>query len=764
MTAQIVHKGKYFIKLMSIVLALIALLPTLACIAETSSGSKYAPAENEKFDSYLNDSIPVIRIDTEDKRPITSKIDYKKAGMTIENNDYYSDCENSFTLGEAVTVDVRGRGNSTWNVHETKISLKLKLSEKESLFGMDESRHWYLLANYYDVTHLRNKLAYDLSGTMGLYYTESTWAILYLNGKYLGLYQVCEAIRVGEECVDIFDWDETAEDVAYAIAVREKLTKEEAETLVAEMENDLSWITSGKYKDYKISDYYDTSNFDITSGYLIEYDVRNDDDRTLITTERYGIPLHLDNPERLDTNPEMLAFVTDLFKDFEDALASPTFYNEKGKHYSEYIDMDSFVDFWLVFNIFKNIEFGWLSIFLYIDGGKIYFAPVWDFDNGSGNQVTLKEEWMDTDSWFNIGGRARWWKMLSFDPNFISLAQTRYFELREAIDDMLVSMDIYYKYIKEEAIKDYERLGARSNWYIKDSQTQGFEEEFAVMRKWMYDRIAWLDKQMALREPWIENRGLEVNGNIIFEITDENSQKLPADKVTIYGAKSDCLFTCGETGDITVKITLEDAIDRNISFHVNGIRYALKTTKNGTAEFKIPAKEIEKFTESVVVFTVFYEDGEEGTSANFITMRVSEYANADGNHALVQFGNNKCYVEYGKTLKAPEAPVEKSEMTFLGWTSDRKTVYAPGEEIPAPRKNIAYHPVWQRKDPFVFMKSISYDLPETSVNNTPIGGDQNENNDNTIYIIISVIATIVIIGGAAAAVVLKKSHKPSKKL
>ncbi|MBE6607347.1 MAG: hypothetical protein E7633_02155 [Ruminococcaceae bacterium] len=761
MSSKFANNCTYFIKLLTLMLAIIVVLPTFACFAETSSGSRYAPAENEDFDSYLSDSIPVIRINTADKRPITSKTDYKAANMTIENNEYYSDCENSYTLGEAESIEVRGRGNSTWNVRETKISLKVKLPQKESLFGMDASRHWYLLANYYDVTHLRNKLAYDLSATMGLYYTESTWAVLYLNGKYLGLYQVCEAIRVSEGCVDIFDWDEAAEDVAYAIAIREGLDKEKAEALVTEMKNDLSWITSGKYKNYTISDYYDTSNFDITSGYLIEYDNRNDDDRTLITTERYGIPLHLDNPERLDTNPEMYAFVSELFKDFEDALASPTFYNEKGKHYSEYIDMDSFIDFWLIFNIFKNIEFGWLSIFLYIDDGKIYFAPVWDFDNGSGNQVTLKEEWMDPDSWFNIGGRARWWKMLSYDPNFISLAQTRYFELREAIDDMLVSMDIYYRYIKEEALKDYERLGSRNNWYIKDSKTQGFDEEFQVMRTWMYDRIEWLDKQMSLREPWIENRGLEADGNIIFEITDANSKKLPADRITLYGAKSDCLFTCEKTGDITVKISLEDAVDRNISFHINGIRYALKTTHNGSVEFKIPAEDIEKSAESVIVFTAFYESGEEGTSANFTTMRVSKYANADGEHALVQLGNNKYYVRYGETLKAPEAPVEKSEMIFLGWTSDYKTVYAPGEEIPAPRKNIAYHPVWQRKDPFVFMKSISYDLPEGSVNDAPIYGNTPDNN-YTVYIVISAIVIIVAALSASAAVIIKKT-KNSKK-
>ncbi|MBQ5602341.1 MAG: CotH kinase family protein [Clostridia bacterium] len=758
MTHKSKNKCRYFVKLLAVILAIVAVLPNFACIAESSSKSRYAPAESEDFDSYLSDSIPVIRINTDDGHPIDSKTQYKTAGMTIENNNYYANCQNSYTKGEAMPIEVRGRGNSTWDVKDLKVSLKLKLPEKESLFGMDESRHWYLLANYYDVTHLRNKLAYDLSGTMGLYYTQSTWVTLYLNGKKLGLYQLCEAVRIGEECVDIFDWEETAEDVAYAIAMREKLSKEKAEALASEMKNDLSWITSGKYKKYTISDYYNTSNFDITSGYLIEYDIRNDDDRTLIITDRYEIPLHFDNPKRLDTNPEMLEYVTNLFNDFEDALASPTFYNSKGKHYSEYIDMDSFIDFWLVFNIFKNIEFGWLSIFLYIDGGKIYFAPAWDFDNGSGNQVTLREEWMDPSSWFNISGRARWWKMLSFDPNFISRAQTRYFEIREAIDDMLVSMDIYYKYIKNEAIKDYTKIGVRNNWYMKDSRTEGFDEEFAILRKWMYNRIAWLDKQMALREPNIENRGLDVDENMAISIEGSNGKKLPSDRVTLYGAPSDFLYTIKKSGDITVKITLKGKVNRNVSLYINGLRYETAAAKKGVVEFKIPAETLANLSESVAVFTAFYKSKDE-TLTNFATMRISEYENPDKNEFVVEFGADKYFIEQGKTLKAPKAPVEKPEMIFLGWTSDKKTVYASGEQIPMPTENTVYFPVWQRKDPFVFMKNISYDVLGTSENKDFTA---NETNSYTVIIIISALVVLLVATTGTAFIVIRKIKRKNK--
>ena len=73
MKAKFSSDGKYTIKIISLVLLFIMLFPTFASIAK----SVYNPTENADFDSYLNDSIPVIRIDTEDKRPITSKTVYK---------------------------------------------------------------------------------------------------------------------------------------------------------------------------------------------------------------------------------------------------------------------------------------------------------------------------------------------------------------------------------------------------------------------------------------------------------------------------------------------------------------------------------------------------------------------------------------------------------------------------------------------------------------------------------------------------------------
>ena len=69
----------------------------------------------------------------------------------------------------------------------------------------------------------------------------------------------------------------------------------------------------------------------------------------------------------------------------EDAIYSENGYNSKGKHYSDYIDVDSFIKAYLVQEISMNIDGTFTSFFMWKDSdlkgdGKIHFGPAWDFD------------------------------------------------------------------------------------------------------------------------------------------------------------------------------------------------------------------------------------------------------------------------------------------------------------------------------------------------------------------------------------------------
>ena len=43
----------------------------------------------------------------------------------------------------------------------------------------------------------------------------TTNVVLILNGQYQGLYELCEHVRVGGSRVDVFDWEELADDLLH---------------------------------------------------------------------------------------------------------------------------------------------------------------------------------------------------------------------------------------------------------------------------------------------------------------------------------------------------------------------------------------------------------------------------------------------------------------------------------------------------------------------------------------------------------------------
>ena len=98
---------------------------------------------------------------------------------------------------------LRGRGNSTWVVHEKK-PYGLELTQSADLLGMGTSKKWVLLADALDHSAMRNKIVYDFAKEAGLPYTpDAQWTEVYLNGQYAGLYLLCERVEVDPQRVDL---------------------------------------------------------------------------------------------------------------------------------------------------------------------------------------------------------------------------------------------------------------------------------------------------------------------------------------------------------------------------------------------------------------------------------------------------------------------------------------------------------------------------------------------------------------------------------
>lgn len=144
-------------------------------------------------DELIETGLPVLYIETENKKTIDSKDEYVNANLIIKKEGK--------TISEN-SLRIKGRGNATWTY--PKKPYKLKLDKNASILGMEEAKDWVLLANYCDKTLLRTSIAFQLSRLMHFPWTpDDQFVEVVLNGEYLGNYQITEAIEQGSNRIDI---------------------------------------------------------------------------------------------------------------------------------------------------------------------------------------------------------------------------------------------------------------------------------------------------------------------------------------------------------------------------------------------------------------------------------------------------------------------------------------------------------------------------------------------------------------------------------
>ena len=129
--------------------------------------------------------------------PTTKGVDYEGKTVLVEGG-----VETETLDLETIAV----RGNST--ADKPKKPYKFKFEDKYSPFGMPEDKTWVLLANYLDWTLVRSMVAWDLGSIFDTpaalkWYPRSQFTELFINGKYMGSYQLVESIKISDDRVDV---------------------------------------------------------------------------------------------------------------------------------------------------------------------------------------------------------------------------------------------------------------------------------------------------------------------------------------------------------------------------------------------------------------------------------------------------------------------------------------------------------------------------------------------------------------------------------
>lgn len=236
------------------------------------------------------------------------------------------------------TMEIKGRGNSTWNTTPgVKKPYQVKSEKKVDFLGMGKAKTWCLLKS-----GEKQKYGLDLGLAIGLDCTpDSRFVDVFMNGEYYGYYAMTEKVEIKEERVEITDLEEEVD------------------------ENGI------------------TADTDLTGGYLLELDNYAEDLR--ISTN--GNYLTIKSPENLDKKATKVNNYSYIYNHIDD-LFNAIYGNgtmKDGSSYLDHIDIESFVRYYWHQEFIANFDCGIGSTYMYKDSDKIdhkvYAGPIWDSDN-----------------------------------------------------------------------------------------------------------------------------------------------------------------------------------------------------------------------------------------------------------------------------------------------------------------------------------------------------------------------------------------------
>jgi len=390
--------------------------------------------------------IPDLYIWTDGNSEVTSKEDYISGTASLYT---YDEDNVAQTVFEYRSLQIRGRGNSTW--YMPKKPYKIKFAEKTALFTDYAARDWVLLANFTDQTLIRNFLAYRFAAAIGMEYTPSaTFVDLYMNGVYAGNYMISDQIEASSVRIDI---------------------EEESSA--------------------------------VNTGYLLEMDKRLDSwpegVEGIDWFRIYGVPYVVKSPQPDGDEHRLTSIQFDYIEDFI-ATVHITLMNQRD--YAPYIDEASFIDWFIVQEVFKNVDSGYSSVFLYKDtDGPLKMGPIWDFDLSSSNPGHLDAVNRAPAGWYtSLEYKNVWFYYLMKYPTFRLHLQERWNELYETeVLGMLSSVYPAADAIARSRHLNFELwdvIGKNWDWYtsteVYDAKT--YEDQMSLLFDWLERRISWMHR------------------------------------------------------------------------------------------------------------------------------------------------------------------------------------------------------------------------------------------------------------------------------
>ena len=444
--------------------------------------SRHIDPEKQRYQQHLSYNTQVedtsLSIDEDTFSSHLPVVSIETGGVVIpgrpEQGQHIKDIENSFIQADMRIYDREGELNklSSQPVLESKINIRVRgnssrmfdkvgylfkftddagMERKLEVMGMEKDSTWVLHGPYLDKTLMRNYMWYNLAGQIMEWAPDVRYCEVFLDHEYQGLYVMAEQISMGEGRIEMTKYDGKSNISSYIVcADRESV-------------NDVQYL----------------DNF---TSYAL----------------RINGKLEVKYPGASRITPELTEYISRDFSRFEKALYSFD-YDTARYGYQNYIDVDSFVDYFIINEVTQNTDAGLYSTYFYKDvSGKLKMC-VWDFNNCCDNYI----EDQTPMAGFFMQNRP-WYFMLCKDEAFMEKVITRYHQLRkgilseEAVESYIAGVQSYLGPAIERNFEKwgYSFLPEKDLLYEDERKIGSYEAAVEQYETRLVRRMRWMDEHI----------------------------------------------------------------------------------------------------------------------------------------------------------------------------------------------------------------------------------------------------------------------------
>lgn len=401
-------------------------------------------------------TLPVVYMNTKGQQVLKENVIWGNIALLDGNGEERSVFSTPNSIYRAT---IKYRGASSYSKFDKKqYRIKFYKNKKDSakevsLAGMGANSEWVLNGPYLDKTLIRNKLVYDLARELNGWAPDTRFVELFVDGEYQGVYLAVEPVTNGESRLRLAEFGLLSGETAYIV------NRDRIDTGSEEID------TWGK-----------------TNGYTYN-------------------ALYIRYPSKNKITEKQKEYIQKDISEFEQALYGKNF-SDKRIGYQAYIDMDNWVDYFIINEFAMNYDAGNLSTYLYKElDGKLQLA-VWDFNNGFDNYQWFRTE---TDVLHTVENS--WFQRLWQDEAFRERVCERYVQLRKTtLSDEHIAEKIasYQEELGEAVDRNFkvwgysfkENLLAGTSKEGTSRNIRSYEEAMKQLTDTIRERLAYLDKEL----------------------------------------------------------------------------------------------------------------------------------------------------------------------------------------------------------------------------------------------------------------------------